>query len=214
MAALILNWARRWRKPIYLPADDDIPLSESSSRVAFTLLRCTKPAHWCVAGPERRLLEDFVLVWARWSHWVGSSWVWKVNSPHKRIDGSLRRARGFPFNVSCDNLHGDFWARSFWPLWIKYTKSWVSRVGLPPRVKMLSEHCAATMWENLYVLANLLWNRILWLSNLKKNYLESNWCSHWKRIRWWTVCWVVTYVVIFLFHLASCEEDGIESMAS
>ncbi len=46
---------------------------------------------------------------------------------------------GFPFNVSCDNLHGDLEPDRL-ALRIKYTaKSWVALKLAVARVKMLSE---------------------------------------------------------------------------
>ncbi len=46
-------------EPIYLPADDQLPYHRVVFAHGFFASAMHEIAHWCVAGPERRLLEDF-----------------------------------------------------------------------------------------------------------------------------------------------------------
>lgn len=47
-------------EPIYLPADQEHPHHRIIFARGFYASALHEIAHWCVAGPERRLLEDFV----------------------------------------------------------------------------------------------------------------------------------------------------------
>lgn len=46
-------------EPIYLPADEAHPHHRIIFARGFYASALHEIAHWCVAGPERRLLEDF-----------------------------------------------------------------------------------------------------------------------------------------------------------
>lgn len=46
-------------EPIYLPADDEHPHHRIIFARGFYASALHEISHWCVAGPERRLLEDF-----------------------------------------------------------------------------------------------------------------------------------------------------------
>ena len=66
-------------------------------------------AHWCVAGPKRRLLEDF----GYWYEPDGRTELVqaefeKVEIRPQSYEWILSVSAGLPFSVSCDNLNGDF----------------------------------------------------------------------------------------------------------
>ncbi|MGB2130042.1 MAG: elongation factor P hydroxylase, partial [Marinobacterium sp.] len=46
-------------EPIYLPADEQHPHHRVVFAHGFFASALHEISHWCVAGPERRLLEDF-----------------------------------------------------------------------------------------------------------------------------------------------------------
>lgn len=98
-------------------------------------------AHWCVAGPQRRLLEDF----GYWYEPDGrtaqvQAEFEKVEIRPQAYEWILAISAGFPFTVSCDNLNGDFEPDRL--AFMSKVHSEVLKIleqGLPQRVKMLSE---------------------------------------------------------------------------
>ena len=64
----------------------------------------------------------------------------KVEIRPQAYEWILALSAGFPFNVSCDNLHGDFEPdRLAFMQKVHNEVMGILEVGLPPRVKMLSE---------------------------------------------------------------------------
>ncbi|MGR5541782.1 elongation factor P hydroxylase, partial [Vibrio campbellii] len=95
---------------------------------------------WCVAGPERRLLEDF----GYWYEPDGRTAQVQAEFEQVEIrpqayEWILSLSAGFPFNVSCDNLHGNFEPDRI-PFMRKVHGEVMSILasGLPPRVAALS----------------------------------------------------------------------------
>ena len=128
-------------EPIYLPADDDIPHHRIVFARGFYASALHEIAHWCVAGPERRLLEDF----GYWYEPDGrtesvQAEFEKVEIRPQAYEWIIATSAGFPFNVSCDNLHGDFEPdRLAFMNKVHSEVMGIFEAGLPPRVKMLSE---------------------------------------------------------------------------
>tara|TARA_Y100001956_G_scaffold82859_1_gene106225 strand:+ start:3251 stop:3913 length:663 start_codon:yes stop_codon:yes gene_type:complete len=128
-------------EPIYLPADD----SCSHHRIIFArgyyASGLHEIAHWCVAGPERRLLEDF----GYWYEPDGrteqvQAEFEKVEIRPQAYEWILAVSAGFPFSVSCDNLNGDFEPDRL--AFMRKVHAEVIKIleqGIPLRVKMLSE---------------------------------------------------------------------------
>ncbi|AUI86632.1 elongation factor P hydroxylase [Vibrio azureus] len=128
-------------EPIYLPADEQHPHHRIIFARGFYASALHEISHWCVAGPERRLLEDF----GYWYEPDGrtaerQAEFEKVEIRPQAYEWILAKSANFPFTVSCDNLHGDFepdrlgFMRNVHQEVMKILAS-----GLPPRVKMLSE---------------------------------------------------------------------------
>ncbi|MGP8309044.1 elongation factor P hydroxylase [Vibrio sp. YIC-376] len=128
-------------EPIYLPADDEHPHHRIIFARGFYASALHEISHWCVAGPERRLLEDF----GYWYEPDGRTE--EVQAEFERVEVRpqayewlLSKSAGFPFTVSCDNLHGDFEPdRLGFMHKVHKQVLAVLEAGLPPRVKMLSE---------------------------------------------------------------------------
>ena len=128
-------------EPIYLPADDKTDYHRIIFAHGFFASALHEIAHWCVAGPERRLLEDF----GYWYEPDGrteqkQAEFEKVEIRPQAYEWILSVSAGFPFNVSCDNLHGDFepdrlnfFAR------VHQEVLTILDNGLPPRVQQLSD---------------------------------------------------------------------------
>ncbi|KQH87400.1 elongation factor P hydroxylase [Vibrio furnissii] len=128
-------------EPIYLPADDSVVYHRIIFARGFYASALHEIAHWCVAGPERRLLEDF----GYWYEPDGRTEAVqaafeKVEVRPQAYEWILSRSAGFPFTVSCDNLNGDFEPDRL--AFMHTVHQEVLRIladGLPQRVKMLSE---------------------------------------------------------------------------
>ncbi len=94
-------------EPIYLPKDDDHRHHRIIFARGFYASALHEISHWLVAGPARRLLEDF-------GYWYCPDGRDKekqlefeaVEVQPQAIEWALCLACGFKFNVSSDNLNG------------------------------------------------------------------------------------------------------------
>ena len=106
----------------------------------YVVMRLLELAHWCVAGPERRLLEDF----GYWYEPDGrtaevQAEFEKVEIRPQAYEWILSVSAGFPFSVSCDNLNGDFEPdRLSFMTKVQQEVVNILEQGLPVRVAMLS----------------------------------------------------------------------------
>ncbi|MDW6093490.1 elongation factor P hydroxylase [Vibrio rhizosphaerae] len=96
-------------EPIYLPADHSVPYHRIIFAHGFYASALHEIAHWCVAGPARRLLEDF----GYWYEPDGRTEAVQAAFEQVEIrpqayEWIFSVSAGFPFSVSCDNLNGDF----------------------------------------------------------------------------------------------------------
>ncbi|SHO55877.1 Elongation factor P hydroxylase [Vibrio quintilis] len=96
-------------EPIYLPADHQVNYHRIVFAHGFFASALHEIAHWCVAGPERRLLEDF----GYWYEPDGRTEAMQqafeqVEIRPQAYEWIFSECAGFPFSVSCDNLDGDF----------------------------------------------------------------------------------------------------------
>ncbi|EGU47215.1 hypothetical protein VII00023_13357 [Vibrio ichthyoenteri ATCC 700023] len=128
-------------EPIYLPADAQHPQHRIIFARGFYASALHEIAHWCVAGPERRLLEDF----GYWYEPDGrtaqvQAEFEKVEIRPQAYEWILALSAGFPFSVSCDNLNGDFEPdRLLFMAKVHNEVMAILEQGIPPRVLMLSE---------------------------------------------------------------------------
>lgn len=128
-------------EPIYLPADERTPYHRIIFARGFYASALHEIAHWCVAGPQRRLLEDF----GYWYEPDGRSA--EVQAEFERVEirpqayeWILAQSAGFPFTVSCDNLNGDIEPdRLAFMHKVQQQVLVVLKQGLPVRVKQLSD---------------------------------------------------------------------------
>ena len=132
-------------EPIYLPADQEHPHHRIIFARGFYASALHEIAHWCVAGPERRLLEDF----GYWYEPDGrtaeiQAEFEKVEIRPQAYEWILAKSADFPFSVSCDNLHGDFEPDRLGFMHKVHNEVMsILENGLPPRVKMLSDALCA-----------------------------------------------------------------------
>lgn len=128
-------------EPIYRPADEQTPYHRIIFARGFYASALHEIAHWCVAGPKRRLLEDF----GYWYHPDGRSAQVQAEFEAVEIrpqayEWILAQSAGFAFSVSCDNLNGDFEPdRLGFMRKVHQEVLGILEQGLPPRVQMLSQ---------------------------------------------------------------------------
>ncbi|MEH6625372.1 MAG: elongation factor P hydroxylase [Motiliproteus sp.] len=94
-------------EPIYLPADDSHPHHRVIFAHGYYASCLHEISHWCIAGPERRLLEDF----GYWYQPDGRSQdqqacFEQVEVKPQALEWILAKACGYKFRVSADNLSG------------------------------------------------------------------------------------------------------------
>ena len=95
-------------EPLYLPADAHHPHHRIIFAHSFFASALHEVSHWCVAGKERRLLEDF----GYWYEPDGRSAerqaeFEKVEVKPQAFEWIFSRSAGFKFHFSADNLNGD-----------------------------------------------------------------------------------------------------------
>ncbi|MCL9781865.1 elongation factor P hydroxylase [Vibrio sp. S4M6] len=128
-------------EPVYLPADEATPYHRIVFARGFYASALHEISHWCVAGPQRRLLEDF----GYWYEPDGRDEAKQrqfeqVEIRPQAYEWILSQSAGFQFNVSCDNLHGEFEPdRVSFMHKVHQEVLKILKAGLPTRVQMLSD---------------------------------------------------------------------------
>ena len=127
-------------EPIYLPACKDVAFHRIIFAHGYFASAMHEIAHWCVAGPQRRLVEDF----GYWYEPDGrdaqtQAEFEKVEIRPQAYEWILSQSAGFRFQVSCDNLHGEMEPDRLG--FMEKVQAEVAKIltdGLPERVAMLS----------------------------------------------------------------------------
>lgn len=132
-------------EPIYLPADN-LPADNKVNyhRILFAngyyASALHELAHWCVAGAKRREQEDYGYWYQPDGRTAEVQQAFEaVEVRPQAYEWILSVSAGFPFTVSCDNLHGDFE-----PDRLAFMQQVYDQVvtilssGLPPRLLALS----------------------------------------------------------------------------
>lgn len=96
-------------EPIYLPADADAPYHRIVFAHGFYASALHEISHWCIAGKARREQVDFGYWYCPDGRDAQTQCQFEdVEIKPQALDWLFCEAAGFPFNVSCDNLEGDF----------------------------------------------------------------------------------------------------------
>ncbi|ELR65060.1 Putative transporting ATPase [Photobacterium marinum] len=126
---------------MYLPADD----GHRQHRIVFArgyfASALHEISHWCIAGEERRLMEDY----GYWYEPDGRNAKRQaefevVEIKPQAVEWILSASCGFRFQVSCDNLSGD--SDSDWPGFTNKVRNQVIaylELGMPPRAQVFSD---------------------------------------------------------------------------
>lgn len=96
-------------EPVYLPADQHSDFHRVVFAHGFYASALHEISHWCIAGEARRLLPDF-------GYWYcpdgrdqqTQEQFESVEVTPQALEWMFSVAAGFPFNVSCDNLNGEY----------------------------------------------------------------------------------------------------------
>ncbi|HIF9435009.1 TPA: elongation factor P hydroxylase [Photobacterium damselae] len=128
-------------EPIYLPANEEREHHQIIFARGYFASAMHELAHWCIAGPERRLLEDY----GYWYEPDGrteqiQAEFEKVEVKPQAVEWILSASCGFPFQVSCDNLSGSFEPdRVAFTLKVREQVDAYLQHGMPERAKILSD---------------------------------------------------------------------------
>lgn len=125
-------------EPIYLPADAEHAHHRVIFAHGFYASALHEISHWCVAGPERRLLEDFGYWYKPDGRTAAEQAEFeRVEVRPQAYEWIFNQAAGRRFHFSADNLSAGLGASD------QFKQDVLSRVhqllteGLPPRVQML-----------------------------------------------------------------------------
>lgn len=151
-------------EPIYLPADSGYPHHRIIFAHGFFASALHEIAHWCVAGPERRLLEDF-------GYWYKPDGrTAEEQSEFERVEVSpqayewiLTLSAGRKFHFSADNLSQGLGPSDSFKQSVVNRAQEVLTNGMNPRLQALSEALRA-----LYTVEPL---------SLAQFHLESSFCA-------------------------------------
>ncbi|BCN93688.1 hypothetical protein THMIRHAM_14730 [Thiomicrorhabdus immobilis] len=127
-------------EPIYRPADNQHPHHRIIFAHGFFASALHEISHWCVAGEQRRLLEDF----GYWYEPDGRSAerqaeFEKVEVKPQAFEWIFSQSAGFTFHFSADNLSGNCGAsESFKQAVHQQVQNFLTH-GLPTRAQMWSD---------------------------------------------------------------------------
>lgn len=123
-------------EPIYLPADTTCSYHRIVFAHGFFSSALHEIAHWCIAGKERRLLEDY-------GYWYcpdgrdeqQQSDFEKVEIKPQAIEWAFTEAAGRKFQVSTDNLNGAEPDREGFTRNVAAQLAFYKQNGFPPRAQ-------------------------------------------------------------------------------
>ncbi|HBO24004.1 MAG TPA: elongation factor P hydroxylase [Providencia sp.] len=96
-------------EPIYLPADETISYHRIVFAHGFFTSALHEISHWCIAGEARRQQVDYGYWYCPDGRDAKTQCDFEVvEIKPQAFDWLFCVAVGIPFNVSCDNLEGDF----------------------------------------------------------------------------------------------------------
>lgn len=127
-------------EPVYLPASAEYPHHRIIFAHGFFASALHEIAHWCVAGPERRKLEDF----GYWYKPDGRSALEQqefeqVEQRPQAYEWILSVSAGKRFHFSADNLSGEVGASDSFKASVAARARQTIEQGMNPRLKALSD---------------------------------------------------------------------------
>jgi elongation factor P hydroxylase len=136
-------------EPLYLPAEVGAPAT-----IYFRFDYCSSAlhevSHWCIAGSERRLLEDYGYWYESDTRDLKTQQEFEcVEVKPQAVECVLHWSAGLPFRVSVDNLSmPDYDAKHFEQAVMKQVGSYIV-TGLPRRAEAFSTYLLAQRHPDL-----------------------------------------------------------------
>ncbi|NLQ18810.1 elongation factor P hydroxylase [Marinomonas sp. M1K-6] len=136
-------------EPLYLPAKPN-----GSATVFFRLdypsSALHEVSHWCIAGDERRLLEDYGYWYESDSRDLQTQQAFEqVEVKPQAVECILHWAAGLPFRVSVDNLSMADYDAAHFERAVMYQVGHYVDSGLPERAKIFSTYLLAQRHPDL-----------------------------------------------------------------
>lgn len=95
-------------EPVYLPADQQYPHHRIIFAHGFFASALHEISHWCIAGPERLLLEDFGYWYQPDGRTAEQQAIFEqVEVKPQALEWIFSKTCGSRFRVSTDNLNGE-----------------------------------------------------------------------------------------------------------
>ncbi|MBT3673417.1 MAG: diaminobutyrate-2-oxoglutarate aminotransferase [Porticoccaceae bacterium] len=130
-------------EPLYLPATQESRICRIFYRQDFISSALHEIAHWCLAGNQRRLLEDFGYWYHPDGRNVNEQAIFEAaETKPQALEWMFAVACGHGFRVSADNLEGlddDGPSYLFRQGIVNQAKSWCISEELPPRAAIFLE---------------------------------------------------------------------------
>nr|WP_086939896.1 elongation factor P hydroxylase [Thaumasiovibrio occultus] len=127
-------------EPIYLPADHEHPQHRVIFAHGFFASAMHELAHWCVAGPQRRLQVDYGYWYVPDGRDAEKQAEFEVVEIRPQaFEWILCESCGFQFQVSCDNLNGVDTDRFAFSAKVHNEVLQILSNGMPERLQQLSD---------------------------------------------------------------------------
>ncbi len=131
-------------EPVYLPADLQSPQHRILFAHGYFSSALHEVSHWCLAGAERRLLEDF----GYWYRPDGRSAAEqaefeRVEIKPQALEWIFSRACGHRFHISADNTQGEAGDGQWFKRGVTQQVRTYLQAGLPERPALLVEALVA-----------------------------------------------------------------------
>ncbi|MEW9799105.1 elongation factor P hydroxylase [Alteromonas sp. CYL-A6] len=123
-------------EPVYLPANADCPYHQIVFAHGFFSSALHEIAHWCIAGRERRLLEDYGYWYCPDGRDESQQRAFEqVEVKPQAIEKAFTLACQRTFRVSTDNLNGAEPDRESFSRAVDEQYRWYCENGFPPRAQ-------------------------------------------------------------------------------
>ncbi|WP_371188810.1 elongation factor P hydroxylase [Thalassotalea maritima] len=143
-------------EPIYLPAGQGAAFHQVVFAHGFYASAFHEISHWCIAGSERRLLEDYGYWYAPDGRDAEQQAAFEnVEVKPQAIEWAFCVASGFAFNVSVDNLSGIEIDRYGFQQRVHQQVLSYLQHGFPPRAQQLIDALIAFYNPGLTLTPNL-----------------------------------------------------------
>jgi len=132
-------------EPVYLPAAAEQPWHRIVFRADYSASALHESAHWCLAGRQRRTLEDY-------GYWYQAARDRRRQADFEQaevrpqaLEWIFSQAAGLGFRVSCDNFDEACLDRQRFQYQVQAEAQALVTQGLPPRAQRFAQGLALQM---------------------------------------------------------------------